>query len=382
MRPLRIANCGLRIDGRRIGLVGFVLAAGLLAVTLTSAAFAWADRTHQLIVEEAVARLPEPLRGLLAEPAFMERLKKAALEPDERKKRIDKEAAAMPPNRREAILKKADEEKKRHYFDIDAITPEPAPFAHFPHDRAAAEKEFGAKAFEEHGTVPWAAEAAFDALVDAMTRGRPDDVLRAAGDLAHYSADLHMPLHVSKNFNGQFTGNDGLHKAVEIGLAVRNDPFYAAEVRRGRTEVAYVELVRDALFDWIVQANARVAPLLEADTAARAAAPYNPGDKARAKEIEQETEDPANEKSRPYYAALKKELEARGSPEAAAMRDAAAHLAQLYYTAWVRAGKPAGFSAAPANPEPVNISTYLLLVPSAVLLLVLFWPRRRPAPQQ
>ena len=355
--------------------------AALLACTAT-VAFAWIDRTHQLIVEEAVARLPEPLRGLLADPAFMERLKKAALEPDERKKRLDKEAAAMPPDKREAILKKADEEKKRHYFDIDAITPEPAPFAHFPHDRAAAEKEFGTKAFEEHGTVPWAAEAAFDALADAMTRGRPDDVLRAAGDLAHYAADLHVPLHVSKNFNGQLTGNGGLHKAVEIGLAVRNDPFYAAEVRRGRTEVAYVENVCDAIFEWIVQANARVAPLLEADTAARAATQYNPGDKARAKEIEQETEDPANEKSRPYYAALKKELEARGSPEAAAMRAAAAHLAQLYYTAWVSAGKPAGFSAATAEPEPENISMYMLLIPSAVLLLVLLWPRRRPAPQQ
>ena len=79
---------------------------------------------------------------------------------------------------------------------------------------------------------------------------------------------------------------------------------------------------------------------------------------------------------------LFRSLEARGSPEAAAMRDAAAHLAQLYYTAWVRAGKPAGFSAAPAEPEPANISMYMLLIPSAVLLLVLFWPRRRPAPQQ
>jgi hypothetical protein len=354
----------------------------VLAACATSTVFAWADRTHQLIVEEAVARLPEPLRGLLAEPSVMERLKKAAIEPDARRKRLEKEAASAPPQRREALHKQAEQERTRHYFDIDAITTEPPPFAHFPRDRAAAEKEFGAKAFEEHGSVPWVAEAAFDALADAMTRGQLDEILRAAGDLAHYAADLHMPLHVSKNFNGQLTGNEGVHKAVEIGLAVRCEPFYADEVRRGRTEVAYVENVRDALFDWIVQANARVAPILEAETAGRGATKYNPGDKARGREIEQETEDPANERSRPYYAAFKKELEARGSPEAAAVRDAAAHLAQLYYTAWVRAGKPESLSAAPAAQESSGMSSYVLLIPSAILLALLLWPRRRPLLRQ
>ena len=353
-----------------------VLVAGVLAACAATAAFAWSDRPHQLIVEEAVARLPEPLRGLLAEPAALARLKKAAIEPDARRKRLEKEAASAPPDRREALRKQAAEEKVKHYLDIDAITAEPPPFAHFPHERKAAEKEFGPKPFEEHGTVPWAAEEALDSLVAAMAGGQTDDLFRAAGDLAHFAADMHMPFHVTKNFNGQFTGNDGIHKAVEIGLAVRNDPFYAAEVCRGRTEAAYVENARDAFFEWIVQANARVAPILDADTAARKATGYDPG--ARTKDIEQETEDPANEKSKPYYAALKKELEARGSPEAAAMRDAAGHLAQLYYSAWVRAGKPESFSAAPAAPESVNVSTYLLFIPSAILLLLLLWPRKKP----
>ncbi|MCX5655334.1 MAG: hypothetical protein NTY65_11860 [Planctomycetota bacterium] len=353
-----------------------MLALAALVACAATVAFAWADRTHQLIVEESVARLPEPLRGLFADEAAMERLKKAAIEPDERKKRIEKDAAAMPADSREAMLKKADEEKKRHYFDIDAITAEPPPFAHFPHDRAAAEKEFGTKPFQEHGTAPWAAEAALERLADAMKSGRTDETFEAAGDLAHYVADLHMPLHVSKNFNGKLTGNDGVHQAVEIGLAVRNEPFYAAEVRKDRTEVAYVSKAPDALFEWVVQANARAAPLLEADTAARNQTRYNPPT-AKTKEAEQETEDPANEKSRPYYAALKKELEARGSPDAAAMRDAAAHLAQLYYTAWVRAGKPASFSpAASSAPETMNMPTYVLLIPSAILFVLLFWPRK------
>ncbi|MCX5683947.1 MAG: hypothetical protein NT049_09710 [Planctomycetota bacterium] len=376
MKRLRIADCGLRIEKRRFVSVALLLAAGLLAISFASVAFAWADRIHQLIVEESVARLPEPLRALLAEPAAMERLKKAAIEPDARRKRLEKELAAAPADKREALSKEAAEEKRKHYLDIDAITQEPPPFAKFPHDRKAAEKEFGAKPFEEHGIVPWAAEEALDNLVAAMKGGKPDDIFRAAGDLAHYVADMHMPFHVVKNFNGQLTGNDGIHKALEIGLSVRYEPYYAAEVRRGRTEVAYIENARDAFFEWIVQANARAAPILEADTAARKAAGYNPG--AKSKDIEQETEDPANEKSKPYYAALKKELEARSSPEAAAMRDAAGHLAQLYYTAWVRAGRPDTLSAAPAAAEPENLTMYLMLIPSAILLAILIWPRKKP----
>ena len=386
MKRLRIADCrqatprsprrrGLRIPGRRGALVGLILAAGLLGLVLPRILLAWSDRTHFVMVEEAVRRLPEPLRGLLAEPAALERLKKASAEPDERRKQMETDLAAAPPEKREALRREAAAEKVKHYFDIDALTTEPPPFARFPRDRKAAEKEFGAKVFLEHGTALWAAEDAFSALADALSRGAAAEIYRAAGDLAHYAADLHTPTHVSKNFNGQLTGNDGLHKALEIGLVVRNEEFYAAEVRKGRTDVAYVQNVRDALFDALVQANARMAPIVEADTAARRKTGYNPGDRNN-KEAEREMEDPANEKARPYYAAFKQELEARGSPEAAALRDAAAHLAQLYYTAWVRAGKPTSLFAAAPAPEAAPLSPYVLLVPAALLTLLLLWSRR------
>ena len=375
MKPLRIADCGLRIQGRREALVGLVLAAGLLGLALPQILLAWSDRTHFTITEEAVRRLPEPLRGLFSDGAALERLKKASADPDERRKHMEKAVAAAPPQEREALRRESAAEKVKHYFDIDAITAEPPPFAAFPRGRKAAEKEFGAKVFQEHGTALWAAEDAFSALADALSRGAAAETFRAAGDLAHYAADLHTPMHVSKNFNGQLTGNEGIHKALEIGLVVRHEEFYAAEVRKGRTDVAYVDSVRDALFDWLVQANARMAPLLEADTAARRRTGYNPGDKNN-KEAEREMEDPANEKSRPYYAAFKQELEARGSPEAAAMRDAAGHLAQLYYTAWVRAGKPTSlFAAAPAAPAS-PLSPYVLLMPAALLVFILLWSRR------
>jgi hypothetical protein len=373
---LRISNGGWRTAARPVS----ALLAGLAAVLVLSVplALGWADRTHFLITEEAVNRLPEPLRGLFADPAALKRLQEASAAPDLRREDLKKQAAAAPAEKQEDLRRQYVQEKAKHYFDIDAITTEPPPFARFPRDRKAAEKEFGEKVFEEHGVALWAAEDALQALADAMARGATGEIFRAAGDLAHYAADLHTPVHVSKNFNGQLTGNDGIHKALEVGLYIRNEPFYAAEVRKGRTDVAYIDNVREALFDWLVQANARLAAILEADTAARQKTGYNPG--AKTKDAEQEMEDVNNEKSRPYYAALKKELEARGSPEAAAMRDAAAHLAQLYYTAWVRAGKPTSLASASASaPQGSPVSPYLLLLPTALLLFVLLWPRRKPS---
>ena len=34
------------------------------------------------------------------------------------------------------------------------------------------------------------------------------------GVVGHYIADLHNPLHTIINYNGQFTGNDGVHKKI------------------------------------------------------------------------------------------------------------------------------------------------------------------------
>ena len=269
---------------RRPAAVAAILVFIILIVGAASAVFAWSDRTHFVMVEEAVRRLPEPLCGLFSDGAALARLKEASAAPDARRDAVRKQISTSPAEEQEALRRQYVEEKARHYFDIDAVTTEPPPFAAFPRDRKAAEKEFGAKVFQEHGTALWAAEDAFGALVDALSRGAAADIFRAAGDLAHYAADLHTPMHVSKNFNGQLTGNDGLHKALEIGLVVRHEEFYAAEVRKGRTEVACVENVRDALFDALVQANARMAPIVEADTAARRKTGYNPEPSGRPEE--------------------------------------------------------------------------------------------------
>ncbi len=338
--------------------VGFLALLAALASAAPRAALAWSDRGHRLITEEAVRRLPEPLRGLLGTEAHLERLRRACVAPG---RRAPQASEHQPP-----------QEIHRHVFRIDAITDEPYPFKTFPRKRAEAEARFGAETFLEHGTAPWAAADAMERLADALAAGCAEEAFTAAGDLAHYAADLHMPLHTTRNRDGQRTGNHGIYKALTVGLVHRYPEFYEKAVRKGRQMVRYLDAPTDRLFDWLIAAHGRVKPILEADSAARKKTTYNPA------QHPEDLTDPDATRARPYYKTLKGELGRRGSPEAAARRDAAAHLADLVYTAWVRAGKPLSLqAAAPAEQGPSTVP-YWLLAPAIAMVILLLLPRRRP----
>jgi len=336
----------------------------LLAAT---PACGWGDRAHYLITEEAVARLPEPLKGLLSEATRLERLQAASIAPD--------------AWRDDASEHYSPDERPKHFFDIDAITDEPPPFPTFPRDRRAAEARFGPEVFREKGTAPWAAADAMEALADALAAGRTEQIFHHAGAMAHYVADLHMPFHVTENYDGKATGNPGIHKALEIGLVNRYAVFYAGEVRRDRTVVPYLDRPVEALFDSLIEAHAQVRPILEADTVARKKTGYNPKQHERAPEGEvSDLDDVESERARPYYATLKQELEQRGSPEAVQMRRAAQRTAEMLYTAWVAAAKPLSLAPVPADADDSSPVPYWSVGLMLAVVFLLLWPRRKPAP--
>lgn len=85
-----------------------------------------------------------------------------------------------------------------------------------------------------HGVLPWQLEWSYRRLVKAMasndsTTCELDKVIRAAADLGHYLADAHVPLHTSGNYDGQRSGQGGIHalwetQAVEAQLHTRTCP--------------------------------------------------------------------------------------------------------------------------------------------------------------
>jgi hypothetical protein len=56
------------------------------------------------------------------------------------------------------------------------------------------------------------------ALRDAFLVRDPERILRLSAELGHYIGDAHVPLHTTENYNGQLTGQEGIHGFWESRL--------------------------------------------------------------------------------------------------------------------------------------------------------------------
>jgi len=65
--------------------------------------------------------------------------------------------------------------------------------------------------FSRHGILPFYIPQLYLKLVHAFKFKDLKNILRLAADLGHYVGDAHVPLHTSSNYNGQLTGQTGLH---------------------------------------------------------------------------------------------------------------------------------------------------------------------------
>lgn len=258
-------------------------------------ALAWGLAGHRIITAEAAARMP-PEAGTLFETGAA-RLQEASLEPD-------------------AVWKGRDgaEERVRHYINLDALA-EP-PFSGFPRTRREAESRFGAETVRRNGVLPWRVTEMLAELEKAMRGGSRDRVLSAAGWLAHYAADLFEPLHLTSNFDGQKTCNQGIHKAFETELIESRREAYARAVARGKRAVEIIADPEGSILEWMRTSYGLVDKVLAADSASVRAMKEGHAD---------------------YW----ESLDRRAGPIAQRQMSAAANaVASLWYTAWDAAGRP------------------------------------------
>jgi hypothetical protein len=69
-----------------------------------------------------------------------------------------------------------------------------------------------------YGIVPWHIQTIYNRLVSAFQQKDIDYILKNSADLGHYVADSHVPLHTTLNYNGQLTGQKGIHAFWESRL--------------------------------------------------------------------------------------------------------------------------------------------------------------------
>lgn len=72
--------------------------------------------------------------------------------------------------------------------------------------------------FSMHGLLPFRIRSVYKQLENAFREKDVKKILRLSADLGHYIGDAHVPLHTTENYNGQLTGQDGIHAFWESRL--------------------------------------------------------------------------------------------------------------------------------------------------------------------
>ena len=155
-------------------------------------------------------------------------------------------------------------EGHRHYVDLEYYG-EPSGKS-IPFDRGKAEARYGAENMVEWGTLPWVLVEVTLALRDAMAEGAWERVVPLAADLGHYLADLHQPLHTTVNYDGQTTGNRGVHHMFESNMVNR----YLDQFGRPTGPLPAIDDLPGNIFSWVIESFNEVGAIISADIWARA----------------------------------------------------------------------------------------------------------------
>ncbi len=218
------------------------------------------------------------------------------------------------------------EEEFYHYLDIDRYGR--YPFSELPHDYTTAAKKYGQDSLKKNGLVPWRIEVITAKLTDAMKRANKGDILYYAADLGHYVADACVPLHATENYNGQLSGQTGIHSRFESRLP----EMFGKDYQFFQPRVGYVENPLERAFQIILKSYTLADSVLKADLKAKADSGENEAFLVGRKNGK--TEYRYSDK---YYARFNGHL--NGIVENR-MRDAISAVADYWFTAWVKAGKP------------------------------------------
>jgi hypothetical protein len=217
-------------------------------------------------------------------------------------------------------------EAPRHFIDLERYGP--PPYVLLPPTWKEAVACYSEEELQSHGILPWHIQLVYYRLTEAFRLGDRDRILRLSADLGHYIADAHVPLHVTHNYNGQLTGQHGLHALLESRIPELVGSDY--DLLTGKAVV--VERVRDLIWDCIRESAGFVPLVLEADCRVRDSIPE---DDWKVPEMRGQTRVMAYS---PTYSMLYSRF--LGNLMEERMRSAIHRLGSLWFTAWVEAGQP------------------------------------------
>ena len=109
------------------------------------------------------------------------------------------------------------EEAVRHYLDADHYEFS-FPIDSIPPYWKDAVAKYSEDTLQTYGIVPWYLQIMKFRLVEAFKNKDVSKILFLSADMGHYIGDLHVPLHSTENYDGQFTDQSGIHGLWESRL--------------------------------------------------------------------------------------------------------------------------------------------------------------------
>lgn len=258
---------------------------------LSTNAFAWGGRVHIDINRAAAMNVPD---DMAAWRRYATILSRESIRPD--------------------LWKGADDtEGPRHYLDAERY--QPVALTNLPEDHAKVRALTGGDA-AENGILAWVIMDVENKLTQAMASNDWEAATRYAAALGHYVADAHQPLHMTEHYDGR-PGPDGkgIHMRWEEQM-----PFFfwkAEMIKPGAAQ--FIKEPWSDVLQQLNRAHARYREIYEADHEATDVADDQVG-------------------SSEYYRAMWKRTDTLFVEQASA---AATELSSLWYTAWIKAGRPA-----------------------------------------
>jgi hypothetical protein len=278
----------------------------LAAVCLLMVSFRppWGFFAHRKINRLAVFTLPPSMIGFYK--AHIDYITEAAVNPDKRRYAIPEEAP-------------------RHYLDLDHYSKDQHP--RLPRSWNLAVAAHTEDTLQAYGILPWHIFRVHERLKDAFMVNDPAMILKISAELGHYIGDAHVPLHTTENYNGQLTGQEGIHGFWESRLPEVHSGNYNFFV--GKAE--YIIDTREAAWQIVMSTHGMVEQVLieEKNLASR----YQ--EKKYAFETRGNTTVKvfSMEYTRDYHHVLNGMVEKQ-------MRASIKSIGDYWYTAWVDAGQP------------------------------------------
>jgi len=266
----------------------------------------WGFLVHRTLNQLAIYQLPKDMQPFFYKN--LDYLVKQAIRPDQRRNQDPTEAP-------------------KHFIDLEIYGDSAA--WKMPLTWNEATTKYSADTLIKYGYVPYWIVSMKEKLTHSMNTKNADSILFYAADIGHYIGDANVPLHTTVNYDGQLTGQRGLHALWESmipELEITQYQFY------NHHKAKYLAHPENEIWESIRQAHKLVAELVTKER--EVSKQFTDSTKYRVqmrngREVKSYT--PAFAKA--YSESLKPTINQQ-------LIRSSNLIADMWYTSWVDAGKP------------------------------------------